>query len=275
MLELNKIYNMSCLDGMKMIPDGSVDCIICDLPYGVLNKQSEGGVWDNIIPLEPLWEQYLRITKPNAAVVLFCQGMFTAQLMMSQPKMWRYNLIWSKGGRGSGFLNVKRQPMRNHEDIAVFYRSQPTYNPQMIKCEPHERNHSRGKLLNDSTNRCYGKMNKPQDIITDEKYPRSIIHFDRESIRVAFHPTQKPVDLIRYLIRTYSNEGDTILDNCMGSGTTAVACINEKRNFIGFEIREDYAKLANKRIDECLYGYVPTTPGDEQTGKSTSILDEF
>ena len=250
MIELDKIYCCDCLEGMKLIPDGSVDCIICDLPYGVLNKQSEGGGWDSIIPLEPLWEQYLRITKPNAAIVLFCQGMFTAQLMMSQPKIWRYNLIWEKGGRGSGFLNVKRQPMRNHEDIAVFYRSQCTYNPQMVKCAPHERNHSRGKLLNEQTNRCYGKINKPEDIITDEKYPRSVMFFGREPIGTAFHPTQKPLDLLRYLVRTYSNEGDTILDNCGWSGTTAIAAIREKRHFILFEKDPIYWEKSVKRVEQ-------------------------
>lgn len=234
---------------MQRIPDGSVDCIICDLPYGVLNKSSEGGLWDRVIPFEPLWEQYLRITKQNAAIVLFCQGMFTAQLMMSQPKFWRYNLIWQKGGRCSGFLNARRQPMREHEDIAVFYRSQPTYNPQMRKCAPHERNHSRGKLLNEQTNRCYGKINKSEDIITDEKYPRSILCFQREPIATAWHPTQKPVELIRWLIRTYSNEGDTILDNCGGSGTTAIAAIREKRHFILFEKDKEYFEKAQKRIN--------------------------
>lgn len=142
-MELNKIYNEDCLIGMKKIPDASVDCIICDLPYGVLNKQSEAGGWDSIIPLEPLWKEYLRITKPNAAIVLFCQGMFTAQLMMSQPKLWKYNLIWSKQ-RVTGFLNANKMPLRSHEDIAVFYRKQPIYNPQMVKCAPHQRNHDRG-----------------------------------------------------------------------------------------------------------------------------------
>lgn len=142
-MELNKIYNEDCLIGMKKIPDASVDCIICDLPYGVLNKQSEAGGWDSIIPLEPLWKEYLRITKPNAAIILFCQGMFTAQLMMSQPKLWKYNLIWSKQ-RVTGFLNANKMPLRSHEDIAVFYRKQPIYNPQMVKCAPHQRNHDRG-----------------------------------------------------------------------------------------------------------------------------------
>lgn len=248
MLEIDNIYNMDCLEGMKQIADASVDCIICDLPYGVLNKQSEGGGWDSIIPLEPLWEQYLRIAKPNAAIVLFCQGMFTAQLMMSQPKIWRYNLIWQKGGRGSGFLNVKRQPMREHEDIAVFYRQQPIYNPQMRKCAPHERNHSRGKLLNEQTNRCYGKINKPEDIITDEKYPRSILYFQREPVTTAWHPTQKPVDLLRWLVLTYTNPGQTVLDNCMGSASTAIACIKEKRHFIGFELKKEYYDKACQRI---------------------------
>lgn len=122
---------MDCLEGMKQIPDGSVDAIICDLPYGVLNSESEGGGWDSLIPFEPLWEQYLRVSKPSAAIVLFCQGMFTAQLLMSQPKLWRYNLVWKKGDRVSGFLNANKMPLRNHEDIAVFYREMPTYNPQM------------------------------------------------------------------------------------------------------------------------------------------------
>ena len=146
MIELNKIYNEDCLEGMKQISDASVDCIICDLPYGVLNKKSEGGSWDSIIPLEPLWKEYLRITKPNAAIILFCQGMFTAQLMMSQPKLWKYNLIWSRQ-RVTGFLNANKMPLRSHEDIAVFYRKQPIYNPQMVKCAPHQRNHRRNCYL--------------------------------------------------------------------------------------------------------------------------------
>lgn len=140
-MELNKIYNEDCLKGMKRIPDGSVDCIICDLPYGVLNKTAEGGSWDSVIPFEPLWEQYKRVIKDNGAIVLFAQGMFTAQLMMSQPKLWRYNLIWDKINRVTGFLNANRCPLRIHEDIVVFYKQQPTYNPQFTKGTP---SHSRG-----------------------------------------------------------------------------------------------------------------------------------
>ena len=246
MIELNKIYNEDCLEGMKRIPDGIVDCIVCDLPYGVLNKKNVNAQWDIIIPFEPLWEQYERITKDNAAIILFAQGMFTARLMMSNPKHWRYNLIWQKRGRCSGFLNAKKMPLREHEDIVVFYRKLPTYNPQMTKCEPHERNHSRGRQEKEHTNRCYGNFGKSDDIITDLKYPKSILNFKRPHPQV--HPTQKPVSLIQYLIRTYSNEGDTILDNCMGSGTTAIACIREKRNYIGFELNPEYYEVCKKRI---------------------------
>ena len=246
MIELNKIYNEDCLEGMKRIPNGSVDCIICDLPYGVLNKQNEGGGWDSIIPFEPLWEEYLRITKPNAAIILFGQGMFTAKLMMSNEKMWRYNLTWDKK-RTTGFLNAKKMPLKQTEIISVFYKEFPTYHPQMRKCLPHERNHSRGKLQGEQTNRCYGNFGKAEGVISDEKYPTDIIEFAR-NVHTSFHPVQKPVELIQYLIRTYSNEGDTILDNCMGSGTTAVAAWREKRNFIGFELNKEYYDKACKRI---------------------------
>lgn len=246
-MELNKIYNEDCLVGMKKIPDASVDCIICDLPYGVLNKQSEGGGWDSIIPLEPLWKEYLRITKPNAAIILFCQGMFTAQLMMSQPKLWKYNLIWSKQ-RVTGFLNANKMPLRSHEDIAVFYRKQPIYNPQMVKCAPHQRNHRRGDGSHSLKRGCYGDHKEVPTIVSDEKFPKSIICFDKEHSADTFHPTQKPVDLLSYLICTYTNVGGCVLDNCMGSGTTAIACIREKRNFIGFELNKEYYDKACKRI---------------------------
>ena len=245
-MEIDKIYLGDCLDVMKAIPDNSIDCIICDLQYEVLNKNNVNVQWDRIIPFELLWGQYERVTKDNAAIILFAQGMFTARLMMSNSKLWRYNLIWQKGGRCSGFLNAKKMPLREHEDIVVFYRKLPTYNPQMTKCEPHERNHSRGRQEKEHTNRCYGNFGKSDDIITDLKYPKSILNFKRPHPQV--HPTQKPVSLIQYLIRTYSNEGDTILDNCMGSGTTAIACIREKRNYIGFELNPEYYEVCKKRI---------------------------
>ena len=205
MIDLDKIYNEDCLTGMQRIDDGAVDCIITDLPYEVLNDGNPDAQWDKMIPLDLLCEQFKRITKPNAAIVLFGQGMFTARLMMSNPKMWRYNLVWDKA-RTTGFLNATRMPLRCHEDICVFYDQLPTYHPQMTKCLPHQRNHSRGKQEGEQTNRCYGSFGKAADHITDEKYPRSIISFPNK-VQGNDHPTQKPVDLIRYLILTYTDMG--------------------------------------------------------------------
>jgi len=248
MIELDKIYNEDCLEGMKRMPDGSVDCVICDLPYGVLNGASEGGSWDVVIPFDLLWEQYRRVCKPTAAIVLFAQGMFTADLMKSNPKMWRYNLIWKKGDRCSGFLNANRMPLRNHEDICIFYDRLPTYNPQMRQGFPnHTRGHGGGKLKNG----CYGKFDPfgCSEVITTEKFPLSIIDIAKEhDVNKQLHPTQKPVDLIRYLVLTYTNEGDTILDNCSGSGTTAVAAWREKRHFICFEKDPVYWEKSIKRL---------------------------
>ena len=174
-MEIDKIYNEDCLIGMKAIPDKSIDCIICDLPYGVLNRQNKSAQWDNIIPIEPLWEQYERIIKDNGAIVLFAQGMFTAQLMMSNPKLWRYNLIWDKINRSTGFLNANRCPLRIHEDIVVFYKSQPTYNPQFTFGQV---NHKRGGAGNgykqNKVGAIYGKMTnegkkKEENISSQEK----------------------------------------------------------------------------------------------------------
>lgn len=245
-----QLIHGDCLIEMQNIPDKSVDCILCDLPYGQLNKSNKHAAWDVVIPFEALWEQYKRIIKDNGAIVLFAQGMFTAQLMTSNPKMWRYNLIWQKGGRCSGFLNAKRQPLREHEDICVFYKKQPTYNPQMVKCLPHQRNHSRGKMEKEQTNRCYGKFGKAVDIITNLKYPKSILNFKRPHPQI--HPTEKPVALLEYLINTYTNDGDTVLDNCMGSGSTGVAAVNTNRKFIGIELDENYYNIAKQRIDEAI-----------------------
>ena len=162
MIELDKIYNEDCLIGMKQIPDGTIDAVICDLPYEVLNKGNECAQWDRLIPFEPLWEQYLRVCKLNAPIILFCQGMFTAQLLMSQPKLWRYNLVWKKGGMVSGFLNAEKMPLRNHEDIAIFYRKLPTYNPQKVKGVPC---HNKGGGNHKFTQQCYGKMHDTPTVI--------------------------------------------------------------------------------------------------------------
>lgn len=245
-MEIDKIYNEDCLVGMRDIPDKSIDAIICDLPYGVLNWQNKSAQWDNVIPIELLWEQYERVIKDNGAIILFAQGMFTARLMMSNPILWRYNLIWDKINRPTGFLNANRCPLRIHEDIVVFYKSQPTYNPQFTYGPV---NHKRG-VESGARNRCYGNFDVTETRITNEKYPTSIIRVEKEHDGNFLHPTQKPVNLIRWLVRTYTNEGDLVLDNCIGSGTTAVACIKEKRHFIGYEITKEYFDIAQERIKQ-------------------------
>lgn len=242
MLEINKLYNEDCLVGMKRIDDKSIDCIICDLPYGQTHNK-----WDNIIPFEPLWNEYERVIKDNGAIILFAQGMFTAKLMLSNEKLWCYNLIWKKGDRTSGFLNAKKQPLRNHEDICVFYKKQPVYNPQMRQGKPL---HSIGGGIHNITNNNYGKFNKTDDSRAGctDKYPISILTFDRSHPPI--HPTQKPVELLEYLIKTYTNENELVLDNCIGSGSTAIACINTNRSYIGFDTNTDYIELANNRINK-------------------------
>jgi len=247
----NKLYCGDCLKRMKEIEDKSIDMILCDPPYGVLNKSNPSAKWDSIIPFEPLWEQYKRITKPNAAIVLFSQGMFTANLMLSNPKWWRYNLIWDKVLK-NGFLNANRQPLRQHEDICVFSSGQTTYNPQMVKCEPHKRNHGKGSM-GKQVNNCYGSFVSTPTIISDEKYPTSIISFPKKHINgKSYHPTEKPTDILEYLINTYSNENDLVLDNTCGSGSCGVAAINTNRRFIGIEKDEKYFNIACDRIEEAI-----------------------
>lgn len=215
MMELNKVYWGDCLELMPQIADKSIDMICCDLPYEVLHKDNPHAQWDRMIPLAPLWEQYRRIVKDNGAIVLFAQGMFTAQLMMSQPKLWRYNLVWDKM-RVTGFLNANRMPMRCHEDICVFYKQLPVYHPQMESGQP---NHSQGMGLHKETNNCYGKyktgrtydydkqIRKVAPTRPNEKFPRSIVRIRKEHETKVWHPTQKPVELLRWLIRTYTDAG--------------------------------------------------------------------
>ncbi|WP_366945117.1 site-specific DNA-methyltransferase [uncultured Metabacillus sp.] len=245
MIELNKIYNEDCLIGMKRIKDRSIDMILCDLPYGVTARNK----WDQIIPFDELWEHYNRIIKDDGAIVLFANGMFTADLMQSNRKNWKYNLVWGKV-LPSGHLNAKKQPMREHEDICVFYKKQPTYNPQMVKGKP---SHSVGKAEgisqeDHSRNTNYGEFKKVQTE-GDMKYPKSILTFQKPHPSTTIHPTQKPVELCEWLIKTYTNEGETVLDNCAGSGTTLIAALNTNRNFIGFELEEEYYNGALERIE--------------------------
>lgn len=252
MMERNKIYKGDCLQLMKEMPSHSVDLILTDMPYGVLNKSNPEAQWDKEVPLPSLWSQYKRIIKPNGAILLFGQGLFAAKLIMSNPKLYRYELIWNKV-RKSNFLNCKKMPMRQHEQILVFYQKPPTYNPQMVRCLPHQRNHSRGKMEKEPTNTCYGKFGNAEDIITDFKYPGTIIKFPKgHSKEDWLHSTAKPVNLLRWLIRTYSNEGDLVLDNFAGSGSTLIAAIEEKRDWIGMEINEKFYEICKRRVDERL-----------------------
>jgi hypothetical protein len=226
---------------MKGIPDGSVDMILCDLPYGTTACK-----WDSIIPPAELWEQYRRFTKPSAAIVLTASQPFTTVLVASHLHDFRYSWVWDKI-RGSNFQNARRQPMKSHEDVCVFYRKRPTYNPQFWFGKPYftlER--KRGKEIaglsgGSAANICTATVSED-----GRRYPLSVIRFPRDVDRI--HPTQKPVALMEYLIRTYTNEGDTILDNCMGSGTTGVACLNTNRSFIGIEKDEKYFSIAERRI---------------------------
>jgi site-specific DNA-methyltransferase (adenine-specific) len=231
---------------MKDIPNKSVDMILCDLPYNVTRNK-----WDVLIPFDALWEQYNRIITDNGAIVLFAQGMFTSDLMQSNKKMWRYNLIWDKVLR-TGFLNDNRMPLRQHEDICVFYKKLPIYNPQKIEGEKASnskgsrpmseyQNNNYGKYENVDNSKLHGKM----------KFPTSILRFEKPHPSTASHPTQKPIELCEWLIRTYTNENMTILDNCMGSGTTGVATINVggNRKFIGIELDEKYFNISCKRLE--------------------------
>lgn len=224
-----------CLEVMKQIPDKSVDAIICDLPYGTTSNK-----WDSIIPLDLLWTQYRRIC--NGAIVLTAQTPFDKVLGASNLKMLKYEWIWVKEN-GTGFLNAKKAPLKNHENVLIFYEKQPIYNPQMrMGFKPYLQKAGRA-----SSNY------RPQigNVVTEsngDRYPLSVIEFKRDKDKV--HPTQKPVALMEYLVKTYTNEGDTILDNCMGSGTTGIACKNLNRKFIGIEQDPSYFEIAKGRIHE-------------------------
>jgi site-specific DNA-methyltransferase (adenine-specific) len=201
--------------------------------------------WDTIIPFEPLWEQYKRIIKDNGAIVLTASQPFTSALVMSNIKMFKYDLIWDKK-LATGFLNANRMPLRSHEEILVFYKKQPTYNSQKVIGKI---NHSRGKNKC-KTNNLYGYHKIADDNFTELKHPKSVLELQKEHPSKTIHPTQKPVALFEYLIKTYTSVGDTVLDNTIGSGTTAVAAINTGRNFIGIEMDKGYCDIANKRIQE-------------------------
>ena len=233
-----KLYKGDCLEVMKDIPDKSVDMILCDLPYGTTACK-----WDTIIPFEPLWEQYNRIIKDNGAIVLFGSEPFSTKLRYSNLKMFKYDWIWNKK-IPSGMSYARFQPMRQTENISVFCKSKTVYNPQMIKRDKPIKGGgmSKGETTNNQKLKALHKT-------YEYKNPINIIEFDKIR-KGSLHPTQKPVALLEYLIKTYTKEKETVLDNCMGSGSTGVACKHTNRRFIGIELDDNYFEIAKKRIEE-------------------------
>lgn len=239
-MEINSVHLGDCLELMKDIPDKSIDMILCDLPYGTTACK-----WDTIIPFDKLWEQYERIIKPNGAIVLFGKNPFTAKLILSNEKLFRYELIWEKSRAGNS-MQVCKQPSAIHENILVFYKNQPTYNDLKFKVD--EKYIDKRKSINDSyySNGHYnGVMKRKAD--DGLRHPQSILPFN-SVWKKGMHPTQKPVALFEYLIKTYTNEGDLVLDNCAGSGTTAIACMNTNRNYILMEKEQEYYDIILDRI---------------------------
>ena len=236
-----KLYKGDCLEVMREIPTGSVDMILCDLPYGTTRCK-----WDSIINLDELWLQYERVIKDNGAIVLTAQTPFDKVLGCSNLKLLKYEWIWEKGN-ATGHLNAKKMPMKAHENILVFYKKPPTYNPQ--KTKGHKRKvstteHGRNSKKSDVYNKDKGKVTYD----STERYPRSLQFFASDKQKSKLHPTQKPVALMEYLIKTYTNENENVLDNTMGSGTTGVACKNTNRDFIGIEMNNEYYDVACKRL---------------------------
>lgn len=239
-LKLNSIYQGDCLELMNNIADKSIDMILCDLPYGTTQCK-----WDATIPFEPLWEKYNRIIKDNGTIVLTASQPFTSQLINSNLKMFKYTWVWEKS-KATGFLNSKKRPLVAHEDICVFYKKPPKYNPQMTIGEAY----NKGVRKQQTEDDVYGKFDQVEVKSEGLRYPRSVQYFKTaESEGKTIHKTQKPVALFEYLIKTYTNEGDIVLDNCIGSGTTAIASMNTNRNWIGIELEEAYVHKANERIE--------------------------
>ena len=233
------IYQGDCLEVMdKLIEEGiKVDMILTDPPYGTTRNK-----WDSIIPLDEMWKRLNKLIKHNGAIVLFAQTPFDKVIGASNLNMLRYEWIWNKK-RGTGHLNAKKMPMKQHENILVFYKKLPTYNPQMREGQPYHKTSS-------TTSSNYGKYTPLETISNGERYPVSILDFSNANEKNRLHPTQKPVDLLEYLIKTYTNENEVVLDFTMGSGSTGVACLNTNRKFIGIELDKKYFNIAKKRLEE-------------------------
>jgi DNA modification methylase len=246
---LNKVIEGDCLKVMKEFPDKSIDMILCDLPYGTTQNE-----WDSVIPLDKLWKEYERIIKDNGAIVLTSQGIFTYKLILSNEKLFKYKMVWIKS-KATNFLNAKIQPLRKHEDICVFYKKQPTYNPQKSIGEAFDKG-----FRKDQHTGSYGLFETRHVKSNGERYPLDVVYFKTaESEGEVYHTTQKPISLGRYLIRTFTNSGDIVLDNACGSGSFLVSAVLEGRNFIGIELNEenilhhkykiDMIKVCNERIE--------------------------
>ena len=236
-----QLFNDDMFNTLVNIIPQSIDLLLTDFPYGTLNKRNE---WDSIIDYPKFWKEVDRICKPNCAIISTAAQPFTSVLIASNYKNFRYTMIWEKS-KATGYLNAKKQPLRAHEDIVVFYKKQPTYNPQMTQGTPYDK----GRAVRDTE--AYGVQTKEVHVKNDTglRYPRSVIYFKTAESEGKYHPTQKPVSLYEYLVRTFSNENDTVLDPCMGGGTTGIAALNTGRNFIGIEREEKYFKIAQDRIN--------------------------
>ena len=241
-----KLLQGDCLELMKDIPDESVDMILCDLPYGTTASK-----WDKVIPFDQLWEQYSRVIKKNGAIVLFGSEPFSSKLRMSNIKNYKYDWVWEKP-KASGFLLAKKRPLSAHEVVSVFYKKMPTYNPQFTEGKPYLREFKKGHQGSETES--YNHVPNPLKTRKSDgkRYPRSVQKFTTSEFDDfhGSHPTQKPIALLEYLIKTYTNENETVLDNTMGSGSTGVAAINTNRDFIGIELDETYFKIAENRIEQ-------------------------
>lgn len=236
---INQVIEGNCLDVMKHISSSSIDMVLCDLPYGTTQNQ-----WDSVIPLDELWKHYERIIKDDGVIVLTAQGLFSAKLMLSYPKLFKYKIVWVKS-KPTNFLNAKKQPLRKHEDILVFYKQQPHYNPQMTKGEPYNKGFRKDQLTGS-----YGDFRTVEVKSNGERYPTDVVYFKTaESEGPVYHPTQKPVELGRYLVRTFTNPGDIVLDNTCGSGSFLVSAVLEGRKFIGIEKNQEVYLFKNKHVD--------------------------
>lgn len=240
MIAANEIYNMDCMEGMKKIEDHSIDMILCDPPYGTTKCE-----WDTPLNLKDLWEEYLRIAKETAAIVIFGKQPFTSEVIMSNKEMFRYELIWEKTRAGNN-MQLKKQPAKIHENIMVFYKKQPVYNDLRFRVD--EKYRDKRKSINDSfykSEHYSGVMKRKAD--DGWRHPQSVLPFNSVWHK-NMHPTEKPVELFEWLIKSYTNEGQIVLDNCIGSGTTAAACLNTNRRFIGFEKYPVFYRMAKERI---------------------------